>query len=68
MTFVVLTPLRRAFYELVGITKVEERAEETVQKHEEISGSVRDVRQRLESLTRVIDSLPADKAKDEPKD
>lgn len=47
-------PIKRVFKEVVGLRQVEERIDETLKQHDTISGDFRDMRQRLESLKRLV--------------
>lgn len=66
MTAVILKPIGRAFYELIGVREVEERAEDTIRKHNALCGDVRDMRQRLDSLKRIVAAMRRGDPPDEP--
>ncbi len=52
-----LGPVRQMLAKLVGVKQVEERVDETDRRHETLRGEVRDMRQRLESLRRIVTGI-----------
>lgn len=49
--------IKRTFLKFTGLIKVETRLDEVLEQHAKIEGDVRNMRQRLESLKRIVTSV-----------
>ena len=53
--------IKRAFAEFLGLRKLDERVKTAEKKHQKLAGDVRNMRQRVESLKRLVAGLRDDR-------